>query len=206
LPLLKDDGGIHTGVVGEGGDGSSAPQRGRSLEDGGEQEMTAMQYAMGRKALVSTTAYMMLRLAVIGLDEGLPLFMSTPQLDGGMGFSSNEIGLALFGQGILLVVCVLFLFPYMKERLGTLQLFWLATLCIPVVCLVTPLLGDVIAYVSEPVLWVLVEAYMALKVLAFSTGFTAVSLLINNSGTPDCGHQHHTTPLFITTHDTAHHF
>ena len=53
-----------------------------------------MSYAFGRKAVVATVAYMVMRLAVIGLDDALPLFMSTPPPQGGMGFTSNDIGLS----------------------------------------------------------------------------------------------------------------
>jgi hypothetical protein len=116
------------------------------------------------------------------LDDALPLLMSTPKRDGGMAFSSNDIGLALVGQGVLLVLHVLFIFPMWKERLGTLQLFWLAALSCPIVTCVTPFLADIQRLVSPSAHWAVIQGYLALKVMAFSTGFTSVTLLINNSG------------------------
>jgi hypothetical protein len=80
----------------------------------------------------------------------MPLLMSTPEGHGGLGFSSNEIGLALFGQGVLLVTHVLLLFPYMKERLGTLELFWVAAVTCPLVCCLSPFLVDIQPHVSAP--------------------------------------------------------
>lgn len=141
----------------------------------------AFYYAYQRKALVSTVAYMFMRLTVIGLDDAMPLFMSTPRVDGGMAMTSNQIGLALFGQGILLVAHVLFIFPYLKERMGTLQLFWCSAAAIPVACFLLPFMSDLLPYVPSWFLYICVELYLGLKVMSFATGFTCVTVLINNS-------------------------
>ena len=115
VPLLDDD-----GCQKDVGVREIDQDEGYSSEEMASPEKGAMAYVLGRKALVSTMAYAIMRLIVIGLDDALPLMMSTPQPNG-MGMDSNSIGLALFGQGILLVSHVLFIFPYLKDRLGTLQ-------------------------------------------------------------------------------------
>jgi hypothetical protein len=125
---------------------------------------------------------MFMRLTVIGLDDAMPLFMSTPRVDGGMAMTSNQIGLALFGQGILLVAHVLFIFPYLKERMGTLQLFWCSAAAIPVACFLLPFMSDLLPYVPSWFLYICVELYLGLKVMSFATGFTCATVLINNSG------------------------
>ena len=167
----------------EGGKGRSSQSEGEMVEgegEGAEHEKSAMSYVLGRKAVVSTLAYAILRLIVIGLDDAMPLMMSTPR-PSGMGLDSNSIGLALFGQGILLVSHVLFIFPYLKDRLGTLQLFWLSALTVPFVCWILPFVADLQPHVPPWLFFAAVEASMGLKCFSFATGFTAVTLLINNS-------------------------
>lgn len=55
--------------------------------------------------------------------EQIPLFMSSPIRVGGMGFSTGQIGYALLGQGIILILHVRFIFPLLKARFGPLELF-----------------------------------------------------------------------------------
>ena len=210
VPLLDDDGCEQKDV----GVREVGQDEGYSGEETASPEKGAMAYVLGRKALVSTMAYAIMRLIVIGLDDALPLMMSTPQPNG-MGMDSNSIGLALFGQGILLVSHVLFIFPYLKDRLGTLQvrlcpcssrhlfitiksgltptmpcplfksplpqLFWLSAVTVPFVCWVIPFVADLQPHVPPWFFYLAVEASMGLKCFSFATGFTAVTLLINNS-------------------------
>ncbi|EKX53102.1 hypothetical protein GUITHDRAFT_133473 [Guillardia theta CCMP2712] len=75
---------------------------------------SAMTYAFSKKALLASVAYALLRLVVICLDEATPLLMSIPRAAGGLDFNTSDIGLALFGQGLLLVLHVLIIFPNLK--------------------------------------------------------------------------------------------
>ena len=181
--LLDDSTGIHTcGDADEKCCGGE--DEGQEGCEGEERKRSAFAYAFAKKAVIGTSAYMLLRLAAIGLDDALPLLMSTPRGEGGMGFTSNEIGLALFGQGILLITHVLVIFPMMKERLGTLELFRLSALTVPLVCGMTPWLVDLQVHLPSWILWCVVEMYMAFKVFSLATGFTSVTILLNNSAPP----------------------
>ena len=72
--------------------------------------------------------------------------------------------------------------PYLKERMGTLQLFWCSAAAIPVACFLLPFMSDLLPYVPSWFLYICVELYLGLKVMSFATGFTCVTVLINNSG------------------------
>lgn len=51
----------------------------------------------------------------------------------------------------------------------------------PVACFLAPSLGDVQDLVSPTMLWVLLQCWMFIKACGFSSGFTSVTILINNS-------------------------
>lgn len=72
--------------------------------------------------------------------------------------------------------------PYLKERMGTLQLFWCSAAAIPVACFLLPFMSDLLPYVPSWFLYICVELYLGLKVMSFATGFTCGTVLINNSG------------------------
>ena len=72
--------------------------------------------------------------------------------------------------------------PYLKERMGMLQLFWCSAAAIPVACFLLPFMSDLLPYVPSWFLYICVELYLGLKVMSFATGFTCVTVLINNSG------------------------
>eukprot|EP00284_Hemiselmis_tepida_P011297 CAMPEP_0174917386 /NCGR_PEP_ID=MMETSP1355-20121228/2418_1 /TAXON_ID=464990 /ORGANISM="Hemiselmis tepida, Strain CCMP443" /LENGTH=180 /DNA_ID=CAMNT_0016162467 /DNA_START=132 /DNA_END=670 /DNA_ORIENTATION=+ len=98
-----------------------------------------------------------------------------------MGFNTGMIGYALLGQGVILVCHILFFFPHLKRFFGPLGIFRICGYLCPFVCLFTPGLGDIQPFVSPFVLWAAIYLYMLVKAFAFSSGFTSVSLLVNNS-------------------------
>jgi len=134
-----------------------------------------------KSVILPMLGYMMLRLVAVGLDDLIPLFLSTPRENGGMAFRTEGVGMAMLGQGVMLVAHVIFFFPMMQRRYGTLQLFAISAIASPFMFLSFPLLPYFQDSVPTWVLWVLVQLCLAVKVFAFSTGFTSVMMLVNNS-------------------------
>jgi hypothetical protein len=164
-------------VVADDGD---ALQR-EKLRSRPRREQSLVDFCRKRSVILPMLAYAMLRLVAIGLDDLIPLLFSTPKSLGGLAFQTEGIGLALLGQGVMLVFHVMFFFPLMQRRFGTLQLFRIASISTPVMFLLFPLLPYAQRVVPETGLYVLVQLCLIAKVFAFSTGFTSVMILVNNS-------------------------
>ena len=72
------------------------------------------------------------------MQELLPLWTSAPVKDGGLDFSSVEIGHVTMWMGALLIVYNAFLLPRLIKCFGAVRLFRYASLLWPVIMGVTP--------------------------------------------------------------------
>lgn len=174
----------------EAGAGESTLERTASDESSVSQpyrlrrELSALEYARTSKVVLIVCAYGLLRFTAIAQDDATPLFMSTPIYTGGMGMDTKTIGLALLGRGVTLVLMVMFVFPHLKKIYGSLSLAKLAAVIIPVGVAFFPFLKEVQSVTPSWVLYVLMQVYFVLLVFGFSIGFTAVTILVNNSAPP----------------------
>ncbi|KAG8942938.1 hypothetical protein FRC03_002807 [Tulasnella sp. 419] len=81
-------------------------------------EILADEYV--RKVL---TSYTFLALVTVSIDAVLVLWLFTPLADGGIGFTTAQIGLTLSSIGILATLVNLFIFPPLQLNFGTVVVY-----------------------------------------------------------------------------------
>lgn len=140
----------------------------------------------GLRDILSDTAvrtsiinYGSLALAQILFDELLPVFAKTEQGQGGLGWSSGDVGSLQVVQGATQIVLNLFLYPRLAARFGLVTCFRYSMLPLVPVLLLFPALGRLTPWPGA--LWGGMAFGVGCKAFFMSTGFTSVMLLINNS-------------------------
>ena len=108
-----------------------------------------------------------------------PLWASAPREVGGLGFSSNQLGLMLSSAAVVIIFAQLFVYPALDKRLGTLQTMQLCT------CFELPwwlLMPSIVSWSgdNEARLWTLALLSRGRSVFA-ELKFCALLLLINNA-------------------------
>lgn len=124
--------------------------------------------------------YGMLSMVQILFDELMPLFLSAPLNQGGLGWMASDVGVVQIGHGIAQISSQLFVVPYATRRFGLLESFRGALLPLPILLAAFPLVG-LLSSLPKAALTVIITLMLALRALLFTVSFTSIMLLINNS-------------------------
>lgn len=143
-----------------------------------------------RTVLVSTGTYGILCMGYILLDETIPLFLKLSRQDGGMEFSSSEIGFLLSVVGVAVLIFAVFILPklcnnYPKGWLYSVSLY-LALPGIfgwPMLAYFRPIIIQYSpsATIEKTVSWGILIFLGILRGFTSSVAFTAVTIQINHS-------------------------
>ncbi|KAL8594413.1 hypothetical protein ACOMHN_018121 [Nucella lapillus] len=134
-----------------------------------------------RDVRLSVALYTVMSFAIIGYEDVFTIFASTPKEYDGLGFSTDEIGIALGAVSIPLLFVQIKLYPILVSKFGIKRTYIITLFFIIVPIQLMPMVH---LLVDDKVwLWVcLVLLTLTLRVAANSC-FTGSSLLINNSVT-----------------------
>ncbi|KAI8638831.1 major facilitator superfamily domain-containing protein [Parasitella parasitica] len=127
-------------------------------------------------------------LQAVFMDELFPLYTASTRENGGLGFSPNEIGIALSFAGVVTLVGQLFVLPYLTKKYGLLRLFQMVLF----ICIFLYLSQGIIRtlyYVPDfhgetnTKLWVWVGLLISLtiKTIGHTICFTGCTILVNNA-------------------------
>jgi MFS family permease len=133
-----------------------------------------------RQVSVSLACYCVLALTVVCLDEVFPMWAMLQPKDGGIGFTSSDIGYSWVPIGVVLMLFQLFIYHRLATRFGALMLFraGMAVLC--VIMALYPTL-NMLAFVSRVALWLGVIPLVAARGLGATLSFTSANILLNAS-------------------------
>ncbi|KAL8594421.1 hypothetical protein ACOMHN_018129 [Nucella lapillus] len=153
-----------------------------------------------RDVILSVALYTVMAFAVLGFEDLFTIFASTAIEYDGLGFSTDEIGIALGAISIPLLVVQLKLYPTLVAMLGIKRMFiqlklyplWMSrfgvkrTYIITLFFIIVPIqLMPMVHLLADNKVWLwvcLVVLILSLRVAANSC-FTGSSLLLNNSVT-----------------------
>jgi MFS family permease len=146
-----------------------------------ERSLNLMTALKNKEVLLSTSLYGLLAFAFVIYDELLPVFGRAAISDGGLGFSSKQVGYLLALQGVTMVLFQFLVFPRLAARFGAVQLFrYGSVVFLPVLCFI-PVTASLAASGQKVLLWVFLAAFMIGRSCCSCTLYTCVMLLINNS-------------------------
>ncbi|TPX37689.1 hypothetical protein SmJEL517_g00556 [Synchytrium microbalum] len=142
-------------------------------------------WSIGSVAKKTIFAYSMLSFQNIMLDEVFSLWTVTPPRDGGLGFTSTDIGFSLSIMGVVTLICQLGLYPSLSRRFGAATLYRIAMPCYIFVFLAYPLVST---YVStgeggsrDGFVWPVLLLVMTCRTFLNVCAFTSIMIMINNA-------------------------
>lgn len=143
--------------------------------------------AFTRQVVIVIVSYGLLAFHTISAEQLLPVMLSLPRSNepvrlpffftGGFELPTKTIGLILSGQGIVQTFAVLFVFPLVSNRIGSLATFRLAVLSYPLFYLLVPYLSVLPEFWRIPVLCV----FIVWKVTAQAFALPPIHILLANS-------------------------
>ncbi|KAH9525489.1 Protein ZINC INDUCED FACILITATOR-LIKE 1 [Bulinus truncatus] len=131
--------------------------------------------------------YTVFSFTTIAVEDIFPVFASTTHEYGGLGFSTDEIGLAIGAMVLPLLVLQIKLYPFLVSKMGIRKVFLFSAMVSLVTCQALP---TVRLLHNRPVwLWVCLIGMQIPFKIATNCCFAGTSLLINNAVTQDLAGQ-----------------
>lgn len=184
-----------------------AGRQGGALGETGGRDATTLALLTDEGVGLSILNYTLLSLAQIVFDELQPVFCKTDPAQGGLGWSSADVGSLQVVQGAVQIVFQLFLFHRLADAYSLTVLFKYAMLPLVLLLAVWPALGRlsgvqgptiVVVPVSagggqgDPLatsvfslhispLWAVLSVGIGLKAAFMTVAFTSIMIMINNS-------------------------
>jgi hypothetical protein len=139
----------------------------------------AVMSAIGSYALVS--------LVQIILDEVYALWCVAPVSQGGLAFSSRDVGTSLSFVGVMILVVQLALFPHFHSRHGLTTCYKVGFLVYGLTMLFLPHINSILLLTSSSAhstlyLWLTLLLTITVRVIASSFVFTCCMIFVNNAG------------------------
>ncbi|GFS02136.1 protein zinc INDUCED FACILITATOR-LIKE 1 [Elysia marginata] len=135
----------------------------------------------------SIMLYVIYSFVIIGVEDIFPVFAST-QIDyGGLGFSTDEIGLAIGATFLPLLFLQIKLYPFLVSKLGIIKVFQFCAIG----CMVTSQIIPCVRLLNNSPVWLwicLMVVQVPFKIFT-NCCFAGSALLINNSVTQDLAGQ-----------------
>ncbi|KAI8749281.1 peptide/nitrate transporter [Biomphalaria glabrata] len=146
-------------------------------------------YSLLRLTDVWTTImmYTVFSFTTIAVEDIFPVFASTTHDYGGLGFTTDEIGLAIGAMVLPLLFLQIKLYPYLVSKMGIRKVFLFSAMVSLVTCQALP---TVRLLHQDPVwLWICLIFMQIPFKIATNCCFAGTSLLINNAVTQDLAGQ-----------------
>ncbi len=132
-----------------------------------------------RAVLIAVANYGVLAFCQILFDELLPVFAKTAKGDGGLGWTSGDVGSLQVVQGAVQIVVNLFILPRLVAAFGLFLCFRNSVAPLIPILLVFPAAGRLSD--RPDALWPVMALGVAFKAGCMAPAFTSIMLLINNS-------------------------
>ncbi|KAI8334877.1 major facilitator superfamily domain-containing protein [Blakeslea trispora] len=133
-------------------------------------------------------AYGFFALQAVFMDELFPLYTASTKSSGGLGFSPNEIGIALSFAGVVTLVGQLLVLPVLTRKFGLVRLFQIVLFLLVFLYLsqgVIRLLYSVPDFHGQQGtkfwVWIGLLFSLALKTIGHTICFTGCTILVNNA-------------------------
>lgn len=146
--------------------------------------------ALTSQVVMSIFAFSLFAMEATTIDELLPVILSTSvhshqrfpfRFSGGLGMTSTEIGSLISITGFVGLSFMLFFFPTIDGRFGSLAPWKVVSVCIPVVCLIAPYLLVLNEFGSHLIVYFGAMGIFVVKSMLISTGYPAMTLIIQRS-------------------------
>jgi hypothetical protein len=128
-------------------------------------------------------AYAVLALSSTLYDELLPLWTAT-KLPAGLGFSSQDIGVAMTATGIIDLFSNLLIYPWLQDTLGLVLVFRWSQAVYVVIHALFPLVSMVAVAqdgdIHDPWVWITLIVFMGIRVSAAVFGFTSIIIMVRS--------------------------
>lgn len=132
---------------------------------------------------ISVGLYSLLSFCVIGADEVFTVWASTDIQLHGLGFGTEEIGIALGISTLPLLFIQVYIFPAAEAKFGSKKTFEVACLFL-IFCLTTVAALRILLH-QHTIMWVCLLLSMGITKICSVTCFSAVGILMNNSVPPE---------------------
>jgi len=134
-----------------------------------------------RDILFATTMYGFVALFFAFLDDIYPLYCRAVYAQGGLEFTTNDIGITLSFLGGVSIVYNLFVYPRVSRRVGLMRLYRVSLVIAAPMCLLYPTINVLGARFGRPAIWPLLMANLIVRGIVGLQMFTTVMVYVNNS-------------------------
>ncbi|CAG5135780.1 unnamed protein product [Candidula unifasciata] len=122
--------------------------------------------------------YTVFSMITIAIEDIFPVFASTRKNYGGLGFSTNEIGLALGAIFLPLLLLQVKIYPFLVSKMGIRKVFLFSAMVSLICCQCIPMVR---LFNNRVWLWICLLGVQIPYKIATNCCFAGTSLLINNS-------------------------
>jgi len=134
-----------------------------------------------RNMLFTTFVYGVVCLLYVCLDETYPLFCRASPEEGGLGFSSKEIGISLSIMGIVDLLFIFTLFSFITARVSSMTLLRVSIVLMVPCLLVYPVINYLVLTSTTAVVWTVLLINLSARGILSTCVYTPVMAFINNS-------------------------
>ncbi|XP_059143751.1 uncharacterized protein LOC131931076 [Physella acuta] len=131
--------------------------------------------------------YSVFSFTTIAVEDIFPVFASTTHEYGGLGFNTDEIGLAIGAMVLPLLVLQIKLYPWLVSKMGIRKVFLFSAMVSLITCQILPTVR--LLHNHKVWLWICLIGFQIPFKIATNCCFAGSSLLINNSVTQDLAGQ-----------------
>jgi len=134
--------------------------------------------------MLASSAYGGVCLLAVVFDETLPLFLQEDIANGGMGWTSNQIGILGSITGVVSLIYQLLLYPRVARKFGQVHALRYAFCLGLFYFFFFPLLQNV-AELPLTLMWLSMILPLIPRVMVYATMFTCSIILVSNSAKPN---------------------
>lgn len=139
-----------------------------------------------RSILLSSITYAIVAFSTMVFDEVFAIWSTYGHEEGGINFSSTDIGYTYVINGAMLFFCQVAVFPPLAKRFGYLRTIQVASFILIFVHPPVPVLG-LVPFEHKWKVWVGLAFILAVRTICLNLCFAAVMILVNNSAPPNQG-------------------
>lgn len=131
-------------------------------------------------ASMTIIAYTFLAFVQIVFQEIYVFWCNASVADGGLGWSSTDVGISLAFGGVFILLIQLVIFPIIQKRMGNLKLFQYSMLFQAPLMFIAPFIHDLLSE-GQWAVWLATIGHHFLRSICQTGAFTTVMVMINNS-------------------------
>ncbi|KAL6049513.1 protein ZINC INDUCED FACILITATOR-LIKE 1-like [Balamuthia mandrillaris] len=176
---LEDDEAEHSSLVGKRSKGNASQE-----DDKHSPQATSLVATLShRKVAIPCLMYFFAALIFISFAELFSIWSVQQVEDGGLAFTSENIGTTASISGLMMAFFQLVLYPRLANRFGPLFMFRASVICVIPIVLFFPNLNLIARHIPDArwLLWMVLVTSVSVRYMSSVSCFISISIMISNS-------------------------